>query len=35
MLADFRAVLDARGFSAAPRIGGAGQWVFERASVET
>jgi ferredoxin--NADP+ reductase len=34
MLADFRRILDARGFSAAPRIGTAGQYVFERAFVE-
>jgi ferredoxin--NADP+ reductase len=34
MLADFRAILDARGFSAAPRIGTPGQYVFERAFVE-
>ena len=34
MLADFRALLDGRGFSAAPRIGTAGQYVFERAFVE-
>ncbi len=34
MLADFRALLDARGFTAAPRIGVAGQYVFERAFVE-
>jgi ferredoxin--NADP+ reductase len=34
MLADFRRVLDARGFTAAPRIGTAGQYVFERAFVE-
>jgi ferredoxin--NADP+ reductase len=34
MLADFRRVLDTRGFSAAPRIGTAGQYVFERAFVE-
>ncbi|KFL37771.1 ferredoxin--NADP reductase [Arenimonas donghaensis] len=34
MLADFRGLLDARGFSAAPRIGTAGQYVFERAFVE-
>ena len=34
MLADFRALLDARGFSAAPRIGTPGQYVFERAFVE-
>ncbi len=34
MLADFRAILDARGFSAAPRIGVPGQYVFERAFVE-
>jgi ferredoxin/flavodoxin---NADP+ reductase len=34
MLADFRAILDARGFTAAPRIGTPGQYVFERAFVE-
>jgi ferredoxin--NADP+ reductase len=34
MLADTRALLDARGFSAAPRIGQAGHYVFERAFVE-
>jgi len=34
MLADFRALLDGRGFSAAPRIGTPGQYVFERAFVE-
>ena len=34
MLADFRALLDSRGFTAAPRIGTAGQYVFERAFVE-
>jgi ferredoxin--NADP+ reductase len=34
MLADFRALLDARGFTAAPRIGTPGQYVFERAFVE-
>lgn len=34
MLADFRAILDARGFSAAPRIGVPGQYVYERAFVE-
>jgi ferredoxin/flavodoxin---NADP+ reductase len=34
MLADFRALLDARGFSAAPRIGVPGQYVFERAFVD-
>jgi ferredoxin--NADP+ reductase len=34
MLADFRAILDARGFQAAPRIGSPGQYVFERAFVE-
>ncbi len=34
MLADFRAMLDHRGFSAAPRIGTPGQYVFERAFVE-
>jgi len=34
MLADFRAILDARGFAASPRIGTAGEYVFERAFVE-
>jgi len=34
MLADFRALLDARGFVAAPRIGVPGDYVFERAFVE-
>jgi ferredoxin--NADP+ reductase len=34
MLADFRRLLDARGFVAAPRIGTPGQYVFERAFVE-
>jgi ferredoxin/flavodoxin---NADP+ reductase len=34
MLADFRALLDARGFTTAPRIGVPGQYVFERAFVE-
>ena len=34
MLADFRELLDGRGFTAAPRIGTAGQYVFERAFVE-
>ncbi|WP_202844574.1 ferredoxin--NADP reductase [Luteimonas saliphila] len=34
MLADFRAILDARGFVAAPRIGTPGDYVFERAFVE-
>ncbi len=34
MLADFRRILDARRFSAAPKIGVAGQYVFERAFVE-
>jgi len=34
MLADFRAILDARGFRAAPRIGTPGHYVFERAFVE-
>jgi ferredoxin--NADP+ reductase len=34
MLADFRTLLDARGFTAAPRIGTPGQYVFERAFVE-
>ncbi len=34
MLADFRALLDGRGFAAAPKIGVPGQYVFERAFVE-
>ena len=34
MLADFRALLDARGFRPSPRIGSAGEYVFERAFVE-
>jgi ferredoxin--NADP+ reductase len=34
MLADLRSILDARGFVPAPRIGTAGQYVFERAFVE-
>ncbi|MDE2408502.1 MAG: ferredoxin--NADP reductase [Xanthomonadaceae bacterium] len=34
MLADFRGILDARGFTASPRIGTAGEYVFERAFVE-
>ena len=34
MLADFRALLDARGFRASPRIGSPGEYVFERAFVE-
>ena len=34
MLADFRAILDGRGFIAAPRIGTPGHYVFERAFVE-
>jgi ferredoxin--NADP+ reductase len=34
VLADFRALLDGRGFVAAPRIGVPGQYVFERAFVE-
>jgi ferredoxin--NADP+ reductase len=34
MLADFRRILDARGFQAAPRIGTPGHYVFERAFVE-
>jgi ferredoxin--NADP+ reductase len=34
MLADFRALLDGQGFTAAPRIGTLGQYVFERAFVE-
>jgi ferredoxin--NADP+ reductase len=34
MLADFRAILDARGFAASPKIGVPGHYVFERAFVE-
>jgi ferredoxin--NADP+ reductase len=34
MLADFRRILDSRGFQAAPRIGSPGHYVFERAFVE-
>lgn len=34
MLADFRRILDDRGFFAAPRIGSPGQYVFERAFVD-
>jgi len=34
MLVDFRALLDARGFAVAPRIGSPGDYVFERAFVE-
>ena len=34
MLADFRALLDGRGFQASPRIGVPGSYVFERAFVE-
>lgn len=34
MLADFRTLLDGRGFVASPRIGTAGSYVFERAFVE-
>jgi len=34
MLTDFRRILDARGLSAAPRIGTPGHYVFERAFVE-
>jgi ferredoxin--NADP+ reductase len=34
MLADFRGLLDARGFRASPRIGQPGEYVFERAFVE-
>jgi ferredoxin--NADP+ reductase len=34
MLADFRGILDARGFLASPKIGVAGHYVFERAFVE-
>lgn len=34
MLADFRRILDSRGFLASPRIGTPGHYVFERAFVE-
>ena len=34
MLADFRRILDARGFTASPKIGVPGHYVFERAFVE-
>jgi ferredoxin/flavodoxin---NADP+ reductase len=34
MLADFRSLLDARGFVVSPRIGTPGHYVFERAFVE-
>lgn len=34
MLADFGALLDARGFHASPRIGSAGEYVYERAFVQ-
>jgi ferredoxin--NADP+ reductase len=34
MLADFRRILDARGFHPSPKIGVAGHYVFERAFVE-
>jgi len=34
MLADFRSLLDARGFEVSPRIGSPGHYVFERAFVE-
>lgn len=34
MLADFRTILDRRGFQASPRIGTVGDYVFERAFVE-
>jgi ferredoxin--NADP+ reductase len=34
MLADFRRILDARGFAASARIGSAGEYVFERAFVD-
>ena len=34
MLADFRTLLDARGFTASPRIGSAGEYVYERAFVQ-
>jgi ferredoxin/flavodoxin---NADP+ reductase len=35
MVADVRALLDARGFTASPRIGSPGDYVYERAFVET
>jgi ferredoxin--NADP+ reductase len=35
MLADFRALLDGQGFVASPRIGQPGQYVFERAFVQS
>jgi ferredoxin/flavodoxin---NADP+ reductase len=34
MLSDFRRILDGRGFVASPRIGTAGEYVYERAFVE-
>ena len=34
VLADFRALLDGRGFTPAPRIGVPGQYVYERAFVD-
>lgn len=34
MLADFREILERRGFAASPRIGTAGEYVFERAFVD-
>ncbi|MDR2872325.1 MAG: ferredoxin--NADP reductase [Xanthomonadaceae bacterium] len=34
MLADFRTLLDSRGFNASPRIGSLGEYVFERAFVD-
>jgi ferredoxin--NADP+ reductase len=34
MLADFRQILDSRGFNVAPRIGTPGHYVFERAFVD-
>ncbi|WP_256645184.1 ferredoxin--NADP reductase [Thermomonas paludicola] len=34
MLADFRGILDRRGFTSSPRIGTASEYVFERAFVE-
>ena len=34
MLADFRRILDERGFVASPKIGVPGHYVFERAFVE-
>jgi ferredoxin--NADP+ reductase len=34
MRTDFRKILHTRGFTAAPRIGTAGEYVFERAFVD-